>query len=125
MIDRQSQRNLRENSKERARGKMFVLELLGPPSLRSDDRPVPVAAQQKRPLGLVAILGLAGKQGLSRDRIDAYLWPDSAAGSARHSLDQTVYAVRRALGGDFIISNGRELSLNSELIEVDLWEFDK
>jgi TolB-like protein/DNA-binding SARP family transcriptional activator len=104
---------------------MFVLELLGRLSLRGDMRPVPVAAQQKRPLGLLAILGLAGRQGLSRDRIEAYLWPESSGAHARHSLDQAVYAIRHDLGSDFILSTGRELRLNPEFVQVDLWEFEE
>ena len=46
--------------RERLRGKMLVLELLGTLSLRDDARPVPVSAQQKRPLGLLGILALGG-----------------------------------------------------------------
>src|SRR6266550_527326 len=51
---------------------MLVLDLLGTLSLRNETHPVPVAAQQKRPLGLLAILGLSARQGLSRDRIEAW-----------------------------------------------------
>ena len=104
---------------------MFVLELLGTLSLRGDKRPVPVAAQQKRPLGLLAILGLGGRQGLSRDRIEAYLWPESSGALARHALDQTVYAIRHALGSDFILSTGRELRLNPEFVDADVLEFEE
>jgi DNA-binding SARP family transcriptional activator/Tfp pilus assembly protein PilF len=103
---------------------MLVLEILGTLSLRDDAGPVPVAAQQKRRLGLLAILALAGKQGLARERVEAYLWPDSSAALARHSLDQTVYAIRNALGGDLILSSGRELRLNPELVDVDAWGFE-
>src|SRR2546429_1384831 len=104
---------------------MLILELLGTLSLRDETRPVPVAAQQKRPLGLLAILGLAGRQGLSRDRIEAYLWPESSGARAHHALDQTVYAIRQALGSDLILSTARELRLNSELVRVDVWEFEQ
>ncbi len=104
---------------------MLTLELLGTLSLRDETRPVPVAAQQKRPLGLLAILGLGGKPGLSRDRIEAYLWPESAGARAQHALDQTVYAIRRALGSDVIVATGRELRLNSDLVWVDAWEFEQ
>ena len=103
---------------------MFVLELLGTLSLRGDAGPVPVSAQQKRPLGLLAILGLGGTQGRSRDRIETYLWPESTGALARHSLDQTVYAIRHALGSDVILSTGPELRLNPELVEVDVWKFE-
>src|ERR1700686_1407981 len=104
---------------------MLVLEFLGTLSLRGDTGPVPLAAQQKRRLGLLAILGLGGRQGLSRDRIEAYLYPESADERARHALDQAVYAIRHALGGDFILSTGRELRLNPDLVQVDLWDFEE
>ena len=103
---------------------MLVLEILGTLSLRDDTGPVPLAAQQKRRLGLLGILALAGRQGLARERIEAYLWPESSAALARHSLDQTVYAIRNALGGDLILSTGRELRLNPELVDADVWEFE-
>ncbi len=104
---------------------MLVLELLGTLSLRNETPPVPVSAQQKRSLGLLAILALAGRQGFPRDRIETYLWPESSAPLARHSLDQTVYAIRHALGSDFILSTGRELRLNPDLVQVDAWEFEE
>src|SRR5882672_11021169 len=104
---------------------MLILELLGTLSLRDETRPVPVAAQQKRPVGLLAILGLGGKPGLSRDRIEAYLWPESSGGRAQHALDQTVYAIRHALGSDIILATARELRLNPELVRVDVWEFEQ
>src|SRR5438552_3408548 len=104
---------------------MLVLDLLGTLSLRDETRPVPVAAQQKRPLGLLAILGLGGKPGLSRDRIEAYLWPESSGARAQHALDQTVYAIRHALGSDVIVATGRELRLNPDLVRVDVWEFEQ
>jgi DNA-binding SARP family transcriptional activator/Tfp pilus assembly protein PilF len=104
---------------------MFVLELLGTLSLRSDTLQVPVSAQQKRSLGLLAVIALGGRQGVPRDRIEAYLWPDSSAELARHSLDQAVYAIRRALGTDSVLSTGRELRLNPEFVQTDLWEFEE
>jgi DNA-binding SARP family transcriptional activator/Tol biopolymer transport system component len=104
---------------------MLTLELLGTLSLRDETRPVPVAAQQKRPLGLLAILGLGGKPGLSRDRIEAYLWPESTGPRAQHALDQTVYAIRHALKDDVILSTGRELRLDPDLVRVDVWEFEE
>src|SRR5437588_5590387 len=104
---------------------MLILELLGTLCLRDETRPVPVAAQQRRPLGLLAILGLGGKPGLSRDRIEAYLWPESSGARAQHALDQTVYAIRHALGNDIILATARELRLNPELVRADVWAFEQ
>src|SRR5467141_2372367 len=104
---------------------MLILELLGTLSLRDETRPVPVAAQQKRPLGLLAMLGMSGRQGLARDRIEAYLWPESSGARAQHALDQTVYAIRDALCSDVVLAAARELRLNPELVRVDVWEFEQ
>jgi DNA-binding SARP family transcriptional activator len=104
---------------------MFVLELLGTLSLRDDARPVPASAQQKRPLGLLGILALGDRRGLSRDRIEAYLWPETPSAAARHSLDQTVYAIRNALGSDSILATGRDLRLNPNSFSVDVWTFEE
>src|ERR1700674_3149978 len=123
MIGLHPQRNLTQNSQSSLRGKMLVLELLGTLSLRNETPPVPVSAQQKRSLGLLALLARGGRQGCPRDRIEPYLWPESSAPLARHSLDQTVYAIRHALGSDFILSTGRELRLNPDVVRVDTWEF--
>src|SRR5438270_11396075 len=104
---------------------MLILELLGTLSLRDETRPIPVAAQQKRPLGLLAILGLGGTPGLPRDRIEAYLWPESASSRAQHALDQQVYAIRHTVGSDLILATGRGLRLNPDLVRVDVWEFEQ
>src|SRR2546421_4901356 len=125
MIGGPPHENLTQNSQSSHSRKMLILELLGTLSLRDETRPVPVAAQQKRPLGLLAILGLGGTPGVSRDRIEAYLWPESSGARAHHALDQTVYAIRQALGSDLILSTARELRLNSDLVRVDVWEFEQ
>src|SRR5450759_2772645 len=77
---------------------MLVLELLGTLSLRNETPPVPVSAQQKKSLGLLAILALAGRQGFPRDRIEAYLWPESSASLAQHSLDGARAPAQSGLG---------------------------
>lgn len=103
---------------------MLALSLLGTLSLQDDAASVPSAARQKRPLGLLAVLALGGRQSMSRQRIEAYLWPESSSGRARHALDQAVYALRRSLGGDIILSTAQELTLNPSMIRVDVWEFE-
>jgi DNA-binding SARP family transcriptional activator/Tfp pilus assembly protein PilF len=103
---------------------MFVLELLGRLALRRDDGLVPAEACQRRRLGLLAVLALGGRAGMSRQRVEAFFWPESTAARSRHALDQTIYAIRRALGGDVIAATGLELGVNPQLVVVDVWEFD-
>ncbi|MFL5483667.1 MAG: BTAD domain-containing putative transcriptional regulator [Gemmatimonadaceae bacterium] len=104
---------------------MLVIELLGTLSLRADVGSVPLVAQQKRPLALLAVLALGGKQGLSRHRIESYLWPESEADRAGHALNQAVYAIRQSLGDDLILSTSQDLRLNQERVNADVWLFDE
>ena len=51
-------------------------------------------------LALLCLLAPSGTRGVTRDKIVAYLWPESPADNARHALDQLLYAVRRQLQRD-------------------------
>src|SRR5262245_42544719 len=44
-----------------------------------------------------------GRSGVSRDSVINTLWPDTDEERARHTLNQTLYALRRELGSDEII----------------------
>jgi DNA-binding SARP family transcriptional activator len=103
---------------------MLRLKLLGSLSLQSDTGPVSSDARQKRRLGLLAVLAVGAERGISRDRLQAYLWPESSSERSRHALDQLVYAVRHSLGIDPIISEGLDLKLDRSIIETDLARFD-
>jgi len=103
---------------------MFALKLFGGLALGSDGAPLGPGAQQRRRLGLLALLALAGERGMSRDRVQAYLWPESTSGNARHALDQLLYTTRRELGPDSILTTGNALHLNPRVVGPDLWLFD-
>ena len=81
-------------------------------------------SHQKRRLALLALLAASGDRGLSRDQLLGYLWSDSNAGNARHSLEQLIHALRRALGDSFF-SGTNPISLNSEVIASDVTEFER
>ncbi|MDQ3515922.1 MAG: tetratricopeptide repeat protein [Gemmatimonadota bacterium] len=86
---------------------------------------VPPGAQQKKRLGLLAILAIGEARGISRDRIQAYLWPESDSARSRHALDQLIYATRRSLGEDPIVAQGRELRLERSIIQTDIGAFEE
>jgi len=103
---------------------MFRLKLLGRLSLQDEQGVVPPGAQQKRRLGLLALLAIGGKRGLSRDQLQAYLWPESPAAPSRHALEQLVYATRRSLGNDPFVAEGGTLRLNHSVVDTDLRRFN-
>jgi DNA-binding SARP family transcriptional activator len=87
------------------------------------------AVTQRRRLALLALLAVAGPAGMSRDKLLAYLWPESDAERARHVLNQLLYAQRRQVGGDGESSDlflGRKtLRLNPGVIGTDVEAFEE
>src|SRR2546430_4937038 len=79
---------------------------------------------QRRRLALLALLAVARDRGLSRDKILAYLWPESDSERARHGLDQVLYAQRHHLGVPDLFLGRKTLRLNRTVITADVWEFE-
>lgn len=104
---------------------MVLLRTFGGLSLASDEAALPPSATQRRRLALLVLLARSGGIGISRDKLCSYLWPEASAESARHALDQLLYATRRDLGRDAIVSDGGQLRLSSHVIRADCAEFDR
>ena len=60
-------------------------------NLRVGDSTMTGAATGRRRLALLVLLAVARDRGLNRDKVQAYLWPESDAEQARHGLNQMVY----------------------------------
>jgi DNA-binding SARP family transcriptional activator len=123
MINVRYHRHLTKISPGGFRTKMLQLKVLGSLALASDTGPVPPPALQKRRLGLLGLLAASGERGISRERLQAFLWPDSPPEKSRHALDQLVYAVRRALGTDPFLGEGGDLKLDPTVITTDVERF--
>jgi TolB-like protein/DNA-binding SARP family transcriptional activator/Tfp pilus assembly protein PilF len=102
---------------------MYTLRTLGGLSLHDEQGAVSGRATQKRRLALLALLSAAPRRTLSRDKLVAYLWPDSDSEQARHLLSMAVYEIRRGLGEDTLVSRGDEVCLSGERVGSDLEEF--
>ena len=81
-------------------------------------------SHQKRRLALLAILAASGERGVSRDQLLGYLWPESSASNARHSLDQLLHAMRRTLG-ETIFSSTNPVRLDFGVVTSDVHEFER
>lgn len=102
-------------------GRMYRLVTFGGLSL-ADASGSDVAIPRRR-LAMLALLAAAGSRGLTRDKLVAYLWPDSSADDARHSLEQLLYSLRRQLGAGVFVGID-PLRLNADIISSDVAEFD-
>ncbi len=80
------------------------------------------AATQRKTLALLALLA-ATKHGISRDKLVAYLWPESDAPHGRNLLRQACYALRRDLHAPDFVLGTTELRLNPGVINSDVCRF--
>ncbi len=103
---------------------MFTLRLLGGASLDGPDGPVAGRAALRQRVALLALLAVEHPRPLSRDKLVAYLWPESGSDDARHLLRSSLYILRSALGEDSVLSTGDDLRLNPDRLTCDLWEFE-
>ncbi|MGH7615157.1 MAG: BTAD domain-containing putative transcriptional regulator [Gemmatimonadales bacterium] len=97
---------------------MVLLKTLGGLSLDVEGAPATGAAQQRKPLALLALLA-ANRRGISRDKVIAYLWPESDTEHARNTLKQACHALRRDLHPDLFLGT-IELRLNPNVITSDV-----
>ena len=81
-----------------------------------------VMLQRRQTLVLLAILGIAGPAGVSREVLLDLLWADGDTARTRNSLAQLLFRTRRALGAEVVVGRGT-LRLNDEVISTDVAEF--
>lgn len=97
---------------------------LGGLNLLVGGKAVTGAMTQRRRMALLALLAVARDRGLNRDKIQAYLWPESDTERARRGLNQLLYVQRlRAPDGDLFLGK-KTPRLNPAMITCDVWEFD-
>ena len=105
----------------------FPFTTLGSTDLRSSSgRGLSSVLSQPKRVALLAYLGLGVRGGLvRRDTLMAMFWPTSTTEKARHSLRQSIYVLRRALGPDVVVSRGdEELGVDQNRLEIDVAAFE-
>ena len=102
---------------------MFHLRTLGGAALESGGVPLDSVGAQRKTLALLILLAAARQQGISRDRLAAFLWPESDIERARGGLKQALHVLRRQVGSPTIVLGSTELRLNGAEIATDLDAF--
>lgn len=103
---------------------MLFLRLLGGPSLYRDGSALSGAATQRHRLALLALLATSRSRPQSRDRLVGWLWPERDVDHARNLLNQSIHALRRAIGEAGIISVQDELHLDPAALACDVVAFE-
>jgi DNA-binding SARP family transcriptional activator len=99
------------------------LTVLGGLGLSVDGVPYVGPAAQRRRLLLLAVLAIAGRRGMSRDKLLGFLWPDAGVEQGRQALYQALHVIRRAFGADAIVGGATALQLGTDAVSSDLIEF--
>jgi pentatricopeptide repeat protein len=73
-------------------------------------------------LALLALLAAAGQRGIARDKILAYLWPESTPAKARASLEQMLHTLRASLDQTLAL-RGNPLRIDGEFATSDVADF--
>src|SRR5213596_2854541 len=102
---------------------MLELRTFGGLSITVDGAVANGAATQRKTLALLALLA-ATKHGISRDKLIAYLWPESDAKHGRSLLKQACYALRRDLHTPELFLGGTELRLKPDAVSSDVQTFE-
>src|SRR3954467_789197 len=98
---------------------MLRLQLLGPPAVTRDGRPL--AFDTRKATALLAFLALQGKT-QPRARLAALLWPDADPSRARSALRRTVSVTAAQVGAALLVDRA-QLSLAPDGVQCDTSEF--
>lgn len=103
---------------------MHRLTTLGTLSIATSDGAQTALAPRRRALALLALAAASAKEGVSRDRVLALLWPELDAAKARNNLKQTVFAIRQALGSEVFDPAATNFCLDTRSVVVDLHQYE-
>lgn len=103
---------------------MLRLRTFGGLSLQQNGDVITGVPTQRRQLALLALLAVAGDDGISREKILAYLWPESDTERARHTLNQLLYLQRRHTHDPDLFAGRKTLRLPPGMMESDVRAFE-
>ncbi len=103
----------------------LVLRLLGGLDLVGDTGTARTVLRQPKRVALLAYLAAGPEAGYRRrDSLIGLFWPESDSESARHSLRQALYVLRKGIGSSAIRTRGDdEVGLDPAVIESDAARF--
>lgn len=102
---------------------MLELKTFGGLRVEADGAPCSGVAARSKLLGLFALLA-PGQNGMSRDKVIAYLWPETDSAHGRHLLKQACHTLRRELDKPDLFRGRKFLQLNPAAIACDVRRFE-
>jgi DNA-binding SARP family transcriptional activator len=102
---------------------MISLRLLGPIELTVDGEAPPAELLWKKNLGLLIYLLLSPRHTRTREHLTGLLWGDKPESAARHSLNEALRVLRRALGEEALQTDATSIRLDADEVALDVDRF--
>lgn len=102
---------------------MVTFRLITFGGLTLQNRQGVVVPAQRRRLALLAVLASAGEAGVRRDQLVGLMWPESTDDSAKHSLQQLLYGLRKSIDDSLFIGLD-PIRLNNDVLSSDVADFE-
>jgi len=102
---------------------MIACRLLGPVELTVDGDAPPAELLWKKNLALLLYLGLSSRQARSREHLVGLFWGDKPEAAARHSLNEALRVIRRAVGEGALHTDATSIRLEPAALDTDLAAF--
>ncbi len=102
---------------------MIALRLLGPVELTVNGDAPPAELLWKKNLALLVYLALSPRHTRTREHLIGLLWGDKPESAARHSLNEALRVLRRAVGEGALQTDATAVKLESGTVTSDLDAF--
>ena len=98
---------------------MIRLRTLGALEVVVDGDETPRELRWRKNLALLLYLSLSPDRRRSREHLVGMFWGDKPDASARHSLNEALRVIRKAVGEEGLLSVGDQVALGPDAVEVD------
>ena len=102
---------------------MIALRLLGPVALTVGGGEPPPELLWKKNLALLVYLALSPRQTRTREHLTGLLWGDKPESAARHSLNEALRVLRKAVGDGALVTDATSVRLEAGTVSMDLDAF--
>lgn len=98
---------------------MISLRLFGPAEVSVDGGAPPAELLWKKNLALLVYLALSPRHSRTREHLTGLLWGDKPESAARHSLNEALRILRRAVGEEALQTDASSVKLDPGVIALD------
>jgi two-component SAPR family response regulator len=102
------------------------IHALGAFGIEVIDRPESVLCKrQSRVFEMLKVLVSYGGRNVSEQQVSDLLWPNAEGDLAHQNFKVTLHRLRKLIGQQAVLINDGKLALNSDLVWVDVWAFER